>query len=126
MLVVELPDGKRLNYTLLRNTAHASVTHLLGEQLALLPEENTLTLAPGIVGAYPNAFYRVRAAELPELAATISRLKSEKDYAALAQRWAVRRDSADFWAFSDALHERQAQDEPVSAGILDYNRLEYR
>lgn len=126
VMVVELPDGKQLNYTLLRNTAHASVTHLLGEELALLPEEDTLTLLPGIVGAYPNAFYRLRAAELPELAAAISRLKSEKDYAALAQRWAVRRDTPDFWAFSDALLDRQAQDEPVSSGILDYSRLEYR
>lgn len=126
MLVVEQADGKRLNYTLLRNTAHASVTHLLGENLELLPEENTLSLLPGIVGSYPNAFYRVQAAELSELVADIKRLDSEKAYSAFARRWAVRRDSPDFWAFSDALHDRYTQNEPISSGLLDYNRLEFR
>jgi hypothetical protein len=126
VLVIDLPDGKQSVFTLIRNTAHASVSHLLGEAQALLPEENTLTLVNGIVGSYPNAFYRVKAAELTAFSKTIATLKSEQDYAALTRRWAVRRDNPEFWAFSDMLQQRYAQDEPISAGILDYNRLEYR
>ena len=33
----------------------------------LLPAENTLTVVPGFIGAYPNAIYRVRRADLPAL-----------------------------------------------------------
>lgn len=126
VLVVELPDGKPLTYTLLRNTAHKNVSHLLGEKLALLPTEDTLTLLPGVVGSYPNAFYRARTSELSEFAAALGRLDSEQAYSAFARRWAVRRDNPDFWRFSDALHARHAQDEPISSGLLDYNRLEFR
>ena len=126
VLVVETEDNKQSVFTLIRNTAHASVSHLLGEAQELLPSENTFTLASGVVTSYPNAFYRIKAAELPALTSAIRGLKSEQDYVALTRRWAVRRDSSDFWAFSDALLQRYAQDEPIRAGILDYNRLEFR
>ena len=53
--------------TLLRNTAHANVAHLAREKSQLLPEENTLTVVPGFIGAYPNAIYRAAATELPAL-----------------------------------------------------------
>jgi len=91
-----------------------------------VPEEHTLTLTPGIVTSYPNALYRAKAAELPALAAALKNLQSEKDYAAFTQRWAMRRDNPDFWAFSDAVHERFREEQPKEAAILDYNRLEYR
>ena len=48
------------------------------------------------------------------------------DYAAFAKRWAVRRNSPDFWAFSDALLDRYRKDQPIEAGVLDYNRFENR
>ena len=81
---------------------------------------------PGVLGSYPNAFYRVPAAELPAMTEAIRQLRSEADYAALATRWAVRRTSPDFWAFSDALAARYRKDQPLEAGILDYNRFENR
>lgn len=126
VLVVESPDGKARSYSLMRNTAHASVSHLLGESKALLPEEDTLTLTPGIGFSYPNAFYRVSAADLPAMVTALQGLRSERDYAAFTQRWAVRRDNKDFWAFSDTLHQRYFTEQALEAGILDYNRLELR
>ena len=107
-------------------TAHASVSDLLGEHRELRPDEDTLTVVPGVIGSYPNAFYRVTAAELPALTAAIRQLRSEGDYAAFAKRWAVRRSSPDFWAFSDALAARYRKDQPLEAGVLDYNRFENR
>jgi Fatty acid cis/trans isomerase (CTI) len=126
VLVVEMPDGTLRNFSLLRNTAHASVSHLLGEHLELLPAENTLSVAPGVLGSYPNAFYRAKAAELPALTTALGELSSEADYAAFTRRWAVRRDDPAFWAFSDALLQRFSREQPLEAGVLDYNRLENR
>jgi hypothetical protein len=125
LLVVETPAGDT-TFSLLRNTAHASVSDLLGEHRELRPDEDTLTVVPGVIGSYPNAFYRVPAAELPALTAAIRQLRSEGDYAAFAKRWAVRRSSPDFWAFSDALAARYRKDQPLEAGVLDYNRFENR
>ncbi|MNR77830.1 Fatty acid cis/trans isomerase (CTI) [compost metagenome] len=126
LLVVDTPDGKARTYSLVRNTAHGSVSHLLGEQKELIPAEDTLTLAPGIIFNYPNAFYRASAKDLPALISALQNLRSESDYAAFSQRWAVRRDNQDFWAFSDTLHQRYFKEQKTEAGILDYNRLEFR
>jgi hypothetical protein len=126
LLVVEMPDGTSSTFTLLRNTGHASVSHLIGEGKELLPDENTLTVVPGVIGGYPNAFYRAALADLPDLAKAMSRLGSEGDYTTFAQRWAVRRTSPGFWALSDAILMRYARDQALEAGVLDYNRFENR
>jgi hypothetical protein len=126
LMAIEMPGGESLTFSLLRNTGHASVSDLLGEERALLPDEDTLTVAAGVVGSYPNAFYRLRAAELPDFVAAVAALNSQASYAAFARRWAVQRGDPQFWAFSDALHQRYQREAPLEAGVLDYSRLENR
>jgi hypothetical protein len=123
---VDDPPGPPQWFTLLRDTAHSNVSHIFLEKQALLPTENTLTLVPGFIGAYPNAVYRVRRAELPALAAAIGGLGSEDDYRKLADRFAVRRTDPAFWAASDAMNDAYAQSRSPDAGLLDLNRLENR
>ncbi len=113
-------------FTLLRNTGHANVAHLAREKSELLPEENTLTLVPGFIGAYPNAIYRSSVGELPVLRAALEGLASEADHRKLADRFAVRRTNPQFWAASDALHEAYAKWAPLESGLFDYNRLQNR
>ena len=113
-------------FTLLRNTAHANVAHLAREKSELLPDENTLTVVPGFIGAYPNAIYRSSVAELPALRAALAGLASEADYRKLADRFAVRRTNPQFWAASDALHDAYVTWAPLEAGLFDYNRLQNR
>ena len=90
------------------------------------PDENTLTVVPGFIGAYPNAIFRATAAELPALTAGIGALASEADYRALADRFVIRRTSPTFWAASDALAEAYKRWSPLEAGLFDYNRLDNR
>jgi hypothetical protein len=123
--VDDLPDAPRY-FTLLRNTGHGSVSSLLREGRELRPRENTLTVVQGFIGAYPNAIYRVRPAELPALAKAIGEVSSAADYRALADRYAVRRTDPRFWQVSDDLQAAHLTLAPISAGILDYNRLENR
>jgi hypothetical protein len=114
------------HFTLLRNTAHANVTHLAREKTELLPAENTLTVVPGFIGAYPNAIYRLRPDELPALREAVAGLESQADYRKLADRFAVRRTNRRFWSVSDSLHEAYRAQAPVEAGLFDYNRLDNR
>lgn len=113
-------------YSLLRNTAHLNVSTLFRERAMLVPEENTLTLLPGFVGAYPNALLHASPAQLPELLRAVEGLQSEADYRALADRFAIRRSHADFWAASDALMQAYQRHSPREAGVLDWSRLENR
>lgn len=128
LVILRIEDGVRAPryVTLLRNTGHSNVSSLLREGRELLPEENTLTVARGFVGAYPNAIYRVRRSQISELARAIGQLGSADDYRALADRFAVRRSDPAFWQYSDELQATHLQLAPVTAGLLDYNRLENR
>ena len=80
VLRVEAGNGGPRHFTLLRNTAHADVAHLAREKSELLPDENTLTVVPGFIGAYPNAIYRSSVSELPALREALAGLASEADY----------------------------------------------
>ena len=126
VLRVDAPPAAPRYFSLLRNTGHANVAHMLREKGELLPAENTLTVVPGFIGAYPNAIYRATPAQLPAFTRAVQGLGSEKDYRALADRFAIRRTSADFWAASDALIDAYAKWSPLEAGLFDYNRLENR
>ena len=123
-LRVEQPAVPPQYFSVLRNTAHKNVAHLFKEEL--LPGENTLTVVPGFLGAYPNAIFSIKAAELPELAKAVGSMASENDYRKLADRYAIRRTNPRFWVTSDELIDAYAAWAPVEAGIFDYSRLENR
>ena len=112
--------------SLLRNTAHLNVSTLFRESAMLVPAEHSLTVAPGFIGAYPNALLHASPRDLPALVTMIASLKSEADYRALADRFAIRRTSADFWPASDALMTAYRRWAPGEAGVFDWGRLENR
>jgi len=118
--------GPSRYFTLVRNTGHSNVTHLMDEAKTLLPDENTLTVVPGFIGAYPNVLYVLPHAALPEFTAAVRGLSSEADYRALADRYAIRRTHAQFWTYSDALQDAYVQVAPAEAGLFDYNRIQNR
>jgi len=126
LMRVDDPPRSPQWFTLLRDTAHRNVSHIVFEKQELVPSENTLTVVPGFIGAYPNAVYRVRRADLPALAAAIRGLGSEDDYRKLADRFAIRRTDPTFWAASDAMNDAYAQSGSLDAGLFDLNRLENR
>ena len=113
-------------FSLLRNTGHRNVSHLMREEGQLAPDENTLTVVPGFIGAYPNAILRVSRAELPALTTALGALRSQADYSRFADRFVIRRTSADFWPASDALVTAYRDWSPLEAGLFDYNRLDNR
>jgi hypothetical protein len=126
LLLVEAAGRPTRYFSLLRNTGHLNVSTLLHEADALAPDENSLTVVPGFIGAYPKALLRVAPEQLPDLARKLAALRSEADYRALADRHAVRRSDPGFWAVSDALLDAYQRWSPVEAGLLDYGRLENR
>jgi hypothetical protein len=113
-------------FSLLRDTGHRNVSYLIREKGELVPDEDTLTVVPGFIGAYPNAILRATPAELPALTAAIGTLASQADYGRLADRFVIRRTSAAFWPASDALAAAYRQWSPLEAGLFDYNRLDNR
>lgn len=125
-LMVEHLSGNTQLFTLLRASGHSNLTGLLYEEDNRLPEEDYLTVLPGIVGAHPSALYRIPAHELDDFTQQVSGLQNEEDYRALGDRFMVRRTAKDFWPVSDHLHRWYRKTDPLNYGILDYARLENR
>ena len=125
-LTVRGAAGADYHFTLLSNSAHSNVAELLGDSKRRLPDEDDLTLVHGFIGAYPNAFFVVNAAELPGFASAVRGLASEADYQNLLTRYGIRRTDERFWAHSDALNAAYREWAPREAGLFDYNRFENR
>jgi hypothetical protein len=80
----------------------------------------------GLVGAYPNAFYRIRSADLSAFTDEIASMKSPADYSRLAARYAIESSDPEFWAVSDRVVDALARQSPVDAALPDYGRFELR
>jgi len=114
------------HFTLLRNSAHSNVSQLFKEENRRLLDEDSLTLVPGFLGAYPNAFYRFGVHQLPEFIGAVKSLNSKEAYTNLTSQFAIRRTNPKFWAHTDQLHEAYRKGFPVEAGLFDLNRFENR
>lgn len=124
-IMVNKGDIKQV-YSLINNSAHSNVAHLFSEDDRRLPEEDSLAILRGIVGDYPNAFFKVDQAQLSEFVTRLTAIKTEQDYSQLKDKFAIRRTNPNFWAFADELHAWYRKNQPNDAGLLDFNRLENR
>jgi hypothetical protein len=113
-------------FTLLHNNAYFNKTHLLAENTVRDLQQDSLLIVPEIMGAYPNAFYKVNEKDLADFVGKIETLSSEADYFLLMSQYGIRRTDKSFWEHSDRVHQYYKQSMGLEYGLLDYNRLENR
>ncbi|WP_156896291.1 fatty acid cis/trans isomerase [Aestuariibacter salexigens] len=126
LVLVDHDDGEASLYTLLSHNAYTNISHLFGEMDRRIPNEDTVTFAPGVMTSHPNALFEVKVSQMQEFAQTIARMNNEQDYREVMTKWGIRRTDPDFWAFSDRLHQHYRNAYPIEFGFFDYNRLENR
>jgi len=125
--VVRIADETEdLWVSIVHNAAYSSVNAMFGESKNRLPDEDTLSVVPGFVGSYPNAFYVVQKSALSDFISDLSAMQSEEDYAALLDTYGIRRTNQDFWAHSDKVHGAFRKVSGIEFGRFDYGRLENR
>ncbi|MDF3931217.1 fatty acid cis/trans isomerase [Pseudomonas citronellolis] len=124
ILRVELADGKREIYTVLRNRAHSNVAFMLGESLRYQPGLDTLTIYPGVLSSYPNFMFDLKAEEAGDFVGALEKVQSPSDFDRVVERWGIRRSHPQFWFYFHDLDAYLRETEPVEAGILDMNRYE--
>jgi hypothetical protein len=114
--------GRTRLYSLVHNREHTNVSWMLGEEERFAPQQDTLTVRSGALGAYPNMFFVVSDAEVDAFANDITGLKSMADYERLVDRFGVRRSNEKFWSVFDAINAAHLADDPVRSGTLDLTR----
>ncbi len=122
LILIKSNDGENQVYSVVRNRAHADVAFILGEDLRLEPQKDTLTIIPGIAGSYPNFMFRVESGRLGDFASELLSSQSQEKFDAFVGRWGVRRTHPDFWEVLHDMLEYSKRTDPVQAGVLDINR----
>ncbi|WP_207061866.1 fatty acid cis/trans isomerase [Motiliproteus sp. SC1-56] len=114
-------------YTLVRNRRHSNVAFMLGESLRYVPDEDSLTVVPGIATSYPNFIFRVPEKELPAFTRAL-RSASNRDLEAtmekVLRRWGVAANDPAFWDHFHQVTRYLEASDPVNAGILDIYRYQ--
>jgi len=126
IILLEQSDGQKRLFTITSDRAYSNLTSLFAEQKNRLPEEDALTVMYGVSSAYPSVILYVKDAQLADLSQRIKNLASEEDYSKLLDIYGVRRTHPNFWQFSDIIHQELRRINPITYGLLDYNRLENR
>lgn len=123
-LRVTVTGGESLMYSLIHNRAHANVAFMSGEDQRLLPDQDTLTIAEGPLGSYPNFIFDVPLAEMQAFAIQLSTADSEDGFEAVAAKWGVRRTAPQFWAVFHDFTDIERRRAPLEASLFDMNRYE--
>ena len=111
---------------------------MFGESLRFEPLKDTLTIAPGVLGSYPNFMLNLKAEEvaafvdaMEQVPATdkglISAIDQSQDvsgFEKIAARWGVRRSNPQFWFYFNDLTAFQRETQPIEAGAMDMSRFE--
>ena len=124
MLRVELPDGQREIYTVLRNRAHSNVAFIAGESLRYQPGLDTLTIYPGVLSSYPNFMFDLKSGAVGDFVSALEQVRGQAGFDKVVDRWGIRRSHPQFWFYFHDLDAYIRETEPVEAGILDMNRYE--
>ncbi len=113
-----------LVYTLLLNKALKNVSIILVEDMRRERELDTLTVVPGFLGSYPNFFFDVQQADLPEFIATIKHARSSDEIEAFYVRFGIRRTNPEIWEHIDWFNAQHKKYRGIRAGLLDLNRYQ--
>ena len=116
--------GRDQAYSLIRNMGYSNTAQLFKEKQRVIAAESSLTVARGFIGAYPNYFFQVAESQITLFAHDIATMKTKADYNALVEYYGVHRNAPWFWRVSDKFHEMQKMQDPINAGLMDYNRYQ--
>ncbi len=109
-------------YTLVHNRDHTNVAFMFDETARLEPAGDTLTVARGPLGNYPNFFFAVDESQIDDFARTLSAVRGPIDFTALVETWGVRRSSPALWPTLDWMHADFRRTQPTQYGLFDLNR----
>ncbi|MGQ0621370.1 MAG: fatty acid cis/trans isomerase [Panacagrimonas sp.] len=124
VLRVTVPGSEHLVYSLAHNRAHSNVAFLIGEERRLEPEKDTLTIAPGTLGSYPNFIFDIPLADIGVFAERLAAVTEAAQLEAVVQTWGVRRTRPDFWDVFHDLTRYVQQTEPIEASLFDLSRYD--
>ena len=126
--VALLPDLSLLRvrgagtWSLVRDQAHTNVAFMFREESRRVPDEDEVTVAPGIAGSYPNFVFDVTRDEVEAFVDSVLAIRNPAGLDRVATRFGLRRTSPRFWRTIDEIQAEYRAAEPTESALLDLNR----
>jgi len=116
--------GSRGLYSIAHDVAHTNVAFMFGEDDRLEPSEDTVAVARGVAGSYPNFVFDVMPDEMELFVDALRSVRTPSDLYAVADRWGVRRTSPRFWKTIDQIQAEFAAENATDAALFDLDRYQ--
>ncbi len=107
------------------NRWHDDVTTLFGEKNRLRPEKDSGVFLEGFVGSYPNYFFEVNLADLPDFLQVLKSFDGSREAIRRLNKYGINRADPRFWEVYDLVQNRFNLSDPLQAGLFDLNRYYY-
>ncbi len=124
MLRVEMSNGAREVYSVLRNRAHSNVAFISAESLRYQSGLDTLTVYPEVLSSYPSFIFNVKAEDVAIFVRALELVNDQAAFSKVVEHWGIRRTHPQFWQYFHDLSEHIREREPLQSGVLDMNRYE--
>jgi hypothetical protein len=119
-VLLRLSQGRETRvYSLIANRVYKTQFDLFFQNGEALPDEDTMSVYPTIVGGFPNLFIDLDLAAAPAFLRELRAVETPEGWAALRERYAVRRNSARFWPMLDWFNDWNFSRRGAEAGYLD-------
>ena len=123
LLLVRVREGKKNHvFTIVVNRWHDNVNSMFGEEKRLDPSKDTIDFIEGSVGSYPNYFFDLELADVPDFFDMLENYDDSPEYAAKIHRYGVNRSDPHFWEVFDWFQAWLDRRDPVRAGLYDLSR----
>jgi hypothetical protein len=104
---------------------HDNVRFLFREGGTLNPEKDRADFLKGFVGSYPNYFFVVKAADLPDFFDILNNYDNSEQYVVRLEKYGVNRAEVNFWEIYDWFQKEFDTFHKSDGGIIDLNRYYY-
>ncbi|MFH1982018.1 MAG: fatty acid cis/trans isomerase [Pseudomonadota bacterium] len=123
--IKNIPDKPDMVVSAVINRWHDNVKYLIGEETRLNPAKDHAVFIKGFIGSYPNYFFVVDAADLPEFFEILDNYDGSDTYKYRLEKFGVNRAESNFWKVFDWFQDRFLDSDIQEAGIVDLNRYYY-
>jgi hypothetical protein len=106
-------------YSLIANRVYKTQFTLLFQNGEALPEEDTMSVYPTIIGGFPNLFMELDLEQAPRFLQGLRDVKTLEEWTAFKNRFAILRNSERFWPLLDWFNDWNFRHRGIEAGYLD-------
>jgi len=106
-------------YSLIANRVYKTQFDMLFQNGEALPDEDTMSVYPTIVGGFPNLFMELDLAQAPAFLKELRSVQTLEDWTALRNRYGILRNSERLWSSLDWFNDWNFKNRGEEAGYLD-------